>query len=81
VWTGAENSRRKTMKIDFDVIENIIEKYGSRKALSAIMGMWLISAMTIPETELWLKGCQIAGIAVLGVAAVVCQWNLDKKDE
>ena len=61
-------------------IQQIIDKYGSRKSLSAILGMWLISAMEIPETELWLKGIQIGGIALLGVVAVACQWHLDKKE-
>lgn len=68
------------MKFDFDVVDKIVEKYGSRKALVALVGMWLITQITIPETELWLKGVQIAGIVILGVAGVVCQWNLDNEN-
>ena len=66
------------MQIELDFIDKIIEKYGSRKSLSAILGMWLISTMEIPETELWLKGIQIGGITALGVIAVLCQWHLDR---
>ncbi|HDZ39193.1 MAG TPA: hypothetical protein ENH62_13055 [Marinobacter sp.] len=69
------------MKIDFDVIEQIIDKYGSRKALVVIMGMWLIASMVIPETELWLKGVQIGGISILGVVGVWCQFKLDRDKE
>ena len=66
------------MKIELDVIETIIEKYGSRKSLSAIIGMWLVHMIEVPPEELWLVALQIAGITVLGVVAVVAQWNLDK---
>jgi hypothetical protein len=67
------------MQIDLDVIDKIIEKYGSRKSLSAIIGMYLITLIVIPDDLMWLKAVQILGITVLGGLAVVCQWNLDRK--
>lgn len=68
------------MKVDFDIIEKIIDKYGSRKALVVVFGMYWIAAMVIPDTDLWLKGVQIAGITALGIAGVLCQFKLDKEE-
>jgi hypothetical protein len=65
---------------EIEAIEKIIDKYGSRKSLSAIIGMYLTAVMEIPDNEQWMKVAQIAGIAVLGAVAVICQWNLDKKE-
>jgi hypothetical protein len=70
------------MNIDKEIeaVEKLIDKYGSRKSLSAIIGMAAIMQIPIPDDLQWLKAAQIAGIAVLGCVAVVCQWNLDKRD-
>ncbi len=66
--------------IQIDTLDTLITKYGSRKALSAIIGMYLVSTMKIPEAELWLQAVQMICIAALGISAVICQWNLDRKD-
>jgi hypothetical protein len=71
------------MNIDKEIeaVEKLIDKYGSRKSLSAIIGMAAIMSIEIPVDMQWLKAAQVAGIVVLGAVAVVCQWNLDKKPE
>lgn len=68
------------MNIDKEIeaVEKLIDKYGSRKSLSAIIGMLLTSTIEIPDDLQWLKAVQVAGIVILGCVAVVAQWNLDK---
>ena len=65
-------------------LDELINKYGSRKSLSAIFGMVAIAATPIPEMleptiAAYLSGAKIAGITILGVVAVLAQWNLDKQ--
>ena len=67
-------------------IEEIIQKYGSRKSLSAIVGMAAIVTLQMPEMlepsiAAYLSGAKIAGITILGVMAILAQWKLDSKDD
>jgi hypothetical protein len=67
------------MKFDF---EKLIEKYGSRKALIVIAGVWAVTQIPIPTNteEMYFAIAQVAGIAMLGIAGVFCQYQIDNAD-
>ena len=66
---GAVNSRRITMTIPE------IEKLASKKFCAALMGMYLVSKVPVPEEWLWV---QILGITVIAMAQIAVQGYLDK---
>lgn len=53
-----------------------IEKLASKKFCAALMGMYLISKVPVPEEWLWV---QIVGITVIAVAQIALQAWLDKE--
>ena len=52
-----------------------IEKLASKKFCTALMGMYLVTQVPVPEAWLW---AQVAGITVIAVAQIVLQARLDK---
>ena len=68
------------MKLDIDILEGILEKYGSKKALMVMGAMWLVAGVVIPEDVLWLTAFKIGTIGVLGIVGAFCQWRLDMQE-
>ena len=73
------------MKVETEFIEEMIRKYGSRKALISLAGMAVIMTLETPEMleptmAAYLAAAKIAGITILGAMAVLAQWNLDKQN-
>ena len=52
-----------------------IEKLASKKFCAALMGMYLISKVPVPEEWLWL---QLVCITAIAVAQIAMQGYLDK---
>ena len=74
------------MKFETDFIEEMIRKYGSRKALIVLAGMAAIYTMPIPELleptlMAYIVLAKIAGCTILGVLGVLAQLKLDKQEE
>jgi len=72
--------------IQIDTFDELIKKYGSKKALIVLAGMFGTYQVPIPEMlePKWVAGIVIAkvvAIAILGVMGLICQWKLDKQDE
>lgn len=67
------------------LIIKLFDKYGSRKALSAVLAIAAVFLLAIPDGldpkwVAWIMCFKIAGIVLLGVTAIACQWHLDTKD-
>lgn len=74
------------MKLESDFIEEMVRKYGSRKALIVLAGIGAILYLPIPEglTPVMQGAVVIAKVvcvALLGGIGVYAQWKLDKNDD
>ena len=74
------------MKFETEFIEEMVRKYGSRKALIVLAGMGAIYTMPLPELlepilMAYIVLAKVAGCALLGVFGVWAQLKLDKQEE
>lgn len=74
------------MKFETEFIEEMIRRYGSRKALIVLAGIGAILYLPIPEglTPVMQGAVIIAKVvcvALLGGIGVYAQWKLDKSTE
>ena len=72
--------------IQIDTIDELIKKYGSKKALIVLAGMYGVYSLAIPEMlePKWVAAivlAKVAGITILGIMGLVCQWKLDSQDK
>ena len=72
--------------IQIDTFDELIKKYGSKKALIVLAGMFGVYQVPIPDMlePKWVAAiviAKIAGITILGVMGLYCQWKLDKQEE
>ena len=72
--------------MDIPEVTQLIEKYGSKKALIVLAGMFGVYNLPIPEMlepkmVAWILLAKVAGIAILGAMGLVFQWKLDAQDE
>jgi len=72
--------------MDIPEVTQLIEKYGSKKALIVIAGMFAVFQLAIPEMlepkmVAWILIAKVAGITILGAMGLIFQWKLDSQDE
>lgn len=74
------------MKFETEFLEEMIRKYGSRKALIVLAGIGAILYLPIPDgLSPVMQGAviiaKVTGVALLGSIGVFAQWKLDKQEE
>ena len=73
------------MKFETDFIEEMLRKFGSRKALIVLACVGAIYTMPIPELleptlMAYIVIAKVAGCTILGVLGVLAQLKLDKDE-
>jgi hypothetical protein len=74
------------LKVETEFVEEMIKRFGSKKALIVLAGMASIYYLPIPdELTPVMQGAvviaKVVCVALLGGIGVYAQWKLDKQEE